>query len=309
MTDMSQEQNPTPERLRPMGQPSWMKNLQGMQEQMKTGVTIPPEAFQMTVLEAFVGIANGMMNVSSNMEKQQAHFMEEVKTLRDENSKLREDLNTHLKMINSLRDEIKRMKGSQLDLEDRIDSPECNKAKRGVVVRNYKEGANEEEEAWNRTHLMQHLGTSPDKVECMYRMNISKKAKERFEKAGRKVERLLLIRFHSTEAKYEFMGELPKLRNMEGGDLIHVTHEIPLCRIREQRELDRLGAEWRKECKGRKTRLNWQGMHLVLQCREPSQQKWTAYSLNELTRTDNTNDVMMTENQSPDKAPAFWQEI
>lgn len=280
-------------------QPDWMKNLQDIQVRMKHGSQIEQDVFRMAVLEAFVGLANGLMNVSSNMEKNQIHFMSEIKGLREENLKLRQE-------VNEMKNELRRVKGVQLGLEERVDSPECLKAKRGLVIRNFKEAQNDQDELLNQNSLISHLSSKRSSIEAIYRINISKKAKERFEKAGQQVERLLLIRFNTVDAKYAFMSELPKLRSFPGGDKIHVTHEIPLCRLKEQRELDRLGAEWRKECKGRRTRLGWQGTHLVLQSKEPGQANWVAHSLNELLQLQNqqVDDISM----SPEKAPSFWQE-
>lgn len=244
----------------------WEHNINELKEQVQTEGGAKTLDLQKLVLAIYEAVIN-LNTVNKRMAK-----------LEEENEVLKAGMKERDERMESLEAKLADAEIKLKAVDEKSDKPEIEEAKKGVVITGLKQIDDTEADYAEQLNFLNMMKVPTRHIDCTIRLPVSKATKDRLAKLGKPVTQPLLVRFSHTEAKYNFMRNLGRLRDIQGGESIHVNMEVPRCRLTEYRFLQAAAATWRKEQKGRKTRVLWDNAKLKLQRREPESSTWVNWA-------------------------------
>lgn len=198
--------------------------------------------------------------------------MMETKTLAAdmmrENAKLAREIRQAKKERDDLKKKVNR-------LEAAMNRPEIQTAKKGIIIRGLPEAENIQEDVPKVLQILgEKLSLDKGSVEHVRRLQINRTLKDKLEKEGKQIIRPLLMRFCSIAAKFEFMKNLPRMKDWEEGKYIRVSNDIPLCLKSRNNVLEEQARSLRAKSENLRTRVIFADLDLKLQSKMRGEKEW-----------------------------------
>lgn len=212
----------------------------------------------------------------------------------DDTEEEAKDLLRRLVEVEEMKAMIEEMSAKMVKMEKEIEDLRNQKnkeatllAKRGMVLRGIAIDADThvENEEDAKFVLQDMLGLDYEDVEEVKMLQASPIARQKAKEEDTVIERPLLIRFKSEEAKFAVFSSLPILKRKKVKAMFEKKYDTP-CDLRFQTEvpwhlkkeflkIEEKAYSLRQKNKGLKTRIKWAGLKIKLQVKAPGDIKFS----------------------------------
>ena len=176
------------------------------------------------------------------------------------------------------------LKAKMERMEKRINRPEIEEAKKGIIIRGiYETTRDSESESATRagSFLKAELGIDENTIASIRRVPLSAIAKEKAAERKQEIYRPALIRFKEVKDKFEVFKNLHKLKGKSSFAHVKVANDIPLCLKQHNDKLEEKARQVRAKGKDEgitvRTRVIFQASTLILQTKRQGESRWSDF--------------------------------